>query len=125
MKIKTDLNKLQKSDIYSVILFVLYKLNEIPEYSALSELAYVLDEENLYNLCEAFGGCTIKIPTPNELKTIIKALLLYQCVNVEKIEYDEAVDLVSKEGDEVPVKDIKEAYQKVCSVLTKYEFKRK
>ena len=125
MKIKTELNKLQKSDVYSVILFVLYQLHEVPEYSALSELAYVLDEDNLYNLCEAFGGCTIKIPTPNELKTVIKALLLYQCINVEGIDYNTAIDLVTKEGDEVPIKDIKEAYQKVCSVLTKYEFKRK
>lgn len=125
MKIKTELNKLQKSDVYSIILFVLYQIHDIPEYSALSELAYVLDEDNLYRLCEAFGGCTIKIPTPNELKTVVKALLLYQCVNVEGIEYNTAVDLINKEGDEIPVKDIKEAYQKVCSVLTKYEFRRK
>ena len=125
MKIKTELDKLQKNDVYSVILFVLYQLHNIPEYSALSELAYVLDEQNLYNLCNAFGGCIIKIPTPAELKTITKALLLYQCVNVEGLDFNDALDLIDKESNDVSIKDVKEAYQKVCSALSKYEFKQR
>ena len=37
------LEELDKRDIYSLILLILYRLKEIPEYSTLSELVYILD----------------------------------------------------------------------------------
>ena len=37
------LEELNKEDIYSLILFVLYKLKNVSEYSILSELVYILD----------------------------------------------------------------------------------
>ena len=63
MTIKEELNQLKETDVYSMLLFVLYKMRGIEEYSILSELAYILDKKNLLNLCEYFGGLTIKIPT--------------------------------------------------------------
>ena len=60
--ITKGLNNLKEQDWYSMALFCLYKLIEVPEYSSLGELPYVLDKENLLNLCEYFGGQTIKIP---------------------------------------------------------------
>ena len=61
MNIKTELDKLTTSDIYSLMLFALYKSNELPEYSTLSQLAYILDKEHLLQLCEVFGGLTINL----------------------------------------------------------------
>ena len=77
MKTTQELNNLKSQDIYSLILFALYKLREIPEYSTLSELAYIVDKENLLKLCEYFGGTTIHIPTIDELESILYSLLLY------------------------------------------------
>ena len=68
MTLRNELNKLTDSDIYSLILFALYKMNETNEYSSLSELSYLLDKESLLKLCEFYGGTTIRIPTINELE---------------------------------------------------------
>lgn len=88
---KTELDNLRTKDIYSLILFALFKLKDLPEYSALSELAYVLDKENLLKLCEFFGGMTITIPTMQELESIVYSLVLYQYVNIDGMEYNDAV----------------------------------
>ncbi len=60
MGIKNNLEKLKERDVMSLLMFCLYKLVDIPEYSSLSELCYVLDKNNLYNLCEFFGGANNK-----------------------------------------------------------------
>lgn len=44
MRIKEQLQSLKQSDWYSLMLFALYQLFGIPEYSSISELAYVLDQ---------------------------------------------------------------------------------
>ena len=87
----TELDNLRTKDIYSLILFALFKLKDLPEYSALSELAYILDKENLLKLCEFFGGMTITIPTMQELESIVYSLVLYQYVNIDGMEYNDAV----------------------------------
>ena len=88
---KTELDNLRTKDIYSLILFALFKLKDLPEYSALSELAYILDKENLLKLCEFFGGMTITIPTMQELESIVYSLVLYQYVNIDGMDYNDAV----------------------------------
>ena len=72
------LEELDKRDIYSLILFILYRLKEIPEYSTLSELVYILDNENFIKLINYYGGKTIRIPKVDELSTILNALLVYE-----------------------------------------------
>ena len=90
--IKDSVESLKETDIYSLMLFSLYKMRDIPEYSTLSELVYILDKKNLLNFLECFGGMTITIPTQNELKIIINALLLYQLVDVENKDYNKSLN---------------------------------
>lgn len=111
---------LKDADCYSLILFCLYKLMGVPEYSSLSELVYVLDRKNLLNLCEYFGGQTITIPTIDELETLTYSLLLYQYVNVDKKDYEEALDLIGYESKDL--RRVKKFYVKLCEVLEKYDF---
>ena len=116
-----QIKSLKETDTYSLILFCLYKLIEIPEYSSLSELVYVLDKPNLLNLCEYFGGQTITIPTIDELETLTYSLLLYQYVNVEGKDYVEALELIGHESQDL--RRVKKFYSKLCDVLSKYDDK--
>lgn len=120
---KEKLNSMNIDDVYSLILFALFKLKESPEYSSLSEMAYILDGKHLFNFLEYFGGTTIKVPTLAEFKVVIEALLLYQYVNIEGIEYNQAVKLLDV-TDEISVKEIKACYSKMVTLLNEYEFKR-
>ena len=63
---------------FSLILFLLYKLKDDPKYAILSELPFILDKNNLFNLLEYFGGRTITVPTKKELLNIITALSLLE-----------------------------------------------
>lgn len=121
MKIKENLLTLHDMDRWSLILFVLYKLKDIPEYSTVSEMAYVLDKDNLLKLCEYFGGTTIKIPTIDELELLIYSLVLYQYVNLDHMDYDKAIELIGKES--IDLRAVKSGYIKICEVLSKYNFK--
>ena len=116
--LRNDLDKLKMSDTFSFILFVLYKLRDIPEYSAISELAYLLDKESLLNLCEYFGGLSIRIPTIDELESIINSLILYQYVNIDGYSYDEAIKLIG--FDSFQLRKIKKDYNKICHILSEY-----
>lgn len=118
MTIKQELQKLKKMDIWSLMLFVLYKFQQVPEYSSISELAYILDEKNLLKLCEYYGGQTIKIPTIDELETLLYAMLLYQYVDVENIDKEGALRLLRQDDDKL--KQIKSCYKTLSSVLKNY-----
>ena len=119
MRIKTEIEKLKSIDVYSFMLFALYKIKDIPEYSALSELAYVLDKESLLKLCEYFGGVTITIPTVEELEAIVYALVLYQKVDIDKIPFDKAIKIIGDSTESM--KAVKLAYVQVKEVLSNYE----
>ena len=121
-KIKKDIAKLKNVDVYSLMLFVLFKIKDVPEYSTLSELAYILDKENLLKLFEYFGGLTIKIPTIDELEGIIYAMVLYQYVNIDGMDYDAAVKLIGHSSDEL--RKVKANYNKICEVLEKFDFSK-
>lgn len=117
---KEDITNLSEVDTYSLILFALYKLKDIPEYSAISELAYVLDKDNLLKLCEYFGGLTIRIPTIEDLEMIIYTLVLYQYIDIEGMSYDKAITLIGKKV--LNSTQIKKSYNKLKQILDKYEF---
>ena len=119
---KEKLNSMKMTDVYSLLLFALFRIKDIPEYSTISELAYILDSKYLFNFMEYFGGTTIKVPTLSEFKTVIEALLLYQYVNIEGIEYNQAVKLL--DVSETSLKDIKVCYAKMVNILNGYDFKR-
>lgn len=118
MTVKNELNKLSKSDIYSLMLFTLYKLRDIPEYSAISELCYVLDEQNLMALLEFFGGLTIKIPTPKELISLVQSLMVYQEVELNGKDYETALTELNYSNDTV----MRHTYLELCEVLKNYNF---
>lgn len=118
---KKDILVFKDIDIYSLSMFALYKLSEIPEYTAISELPYVLDEDNMLKLCQYFGGRVIKIPTVEELHSLMYLLLLYQYVNIDGMSYDKAVELIGYES--TSLRKVKSAYIKLCKVLKNYEIK--
>lgn len=120
MTIKDELNNLRTNDTYSLILFVLYKLRDVPEYSGISQLAYVLDEENFLNLCEYFGGLYIKIPTIDELKDIVDALLLYQYIDIDGMDYAAAIEKIGFQSHQL--RHIKTIYTDIKSILKEYKF---
>lgn len=121
VKLYTTLNELHKPDVYSLLLFTLFKLKDAPEYSTLSELSYTLDHNNLINFLSLFGGTTIKVPTIRELKLVLYALDAYKKVNFE----DEGFTRVIKDlAGEFTAQEITEAYQKISEVVKDYEFKR-
>jgi hypothetical protein len=119
MNIKQELQKLKEPDIWGFMLFALYKIKEIPEYSSISEMAYILDKPNFLRLCEYFGGCTIKIPTVQEIELLLYGLLLYQYVEIDKIPINDAFILM--QNSDYSMKEIKNSYNKVKELLTNYE----
>lgn len=120
MTIKEELNRLKTTDLFSLLLFVLYKIRDIDEYSVISELAYVLDKENLLKLCEYFGGMTLKIPTIDELESIINSLLLYQYINIDGYSYNNAIKKIGFDSHQL--RKVKKDYNKIVEILDKYAF---
>lgn len=116
------LSALTEEDIYSLLLFALFKMKDDPGYSSISELAYLLNGKSLYNLLEFYGGQTLKVPTLKEFNTVVQSLLLYQFVNVEKIEYGQAIHLV--DTTYCTEKEIRECYSNMVDLLKDYEFHR-
>ena len=121
-EIMESIAKLDKSDLYSMLLFTLYKMREIPEYSALSELSYILDNDNLTKLLAFYGGMTIRIPTLEELRLVTQALVLYQYVNIENGDLEEGLNVISNK--EFKISDLLETYQKIVEVVRDYDFDR-
>lgn len=116
---RKDISALRSVDVYSLVLFTLFQMKQVPEYATLSELAYILDKQNLLYLLEYFGGMTITIPTKEELQLVINTLLVYQYVKVEKMSYQKALNMLVN----VPkgqYKQIELLYGRVCEVLDKY-----
>lgn len=123
MRIKEELLNLKNSDIYSLMLFVLYKVKDIPDFAALSELVYILDKDSLLKLCEYYGGLTLTIPTIDELESIVKALLMYQLVDLENKSYEEALIIIGCESAEK--RKLKSNYSKVKSIMENYTFNKR
>ena len=93
-----DLSLLKEKEVYNLLLYAIYRLNEIPEYSVLSQLIYILGKDGLLTLCSTLGGYTIRIPTITQLKELINTLLIYQYINIEKLSLKEALSKVDMTG---------------------------
>ena len=116
--IKDKLANLKEADLYSIILFALAKLRDIPDYTALSELCYILDKKSLVKVCQIFGGMTLQIPTLEELELMSYALLLYEYVDIHNIAFDEAVK--SLDISSISLKHLKDTYYSVKQLLSDY-----
>lgn len=116
------LEELDKQDIYSLILFTLYKLKDVDEYSVLSELVYILDEKSFSRFLSYFEGQTIKIPKIQDLKNIVNALLFYERKSNTQLTDDEIMfDL------NIPKKEKPELYKTlnlISEIIKEYDFKR-
>ena len=120
MSIRNEVSKFSEIDLWSMMLFVLFKVKDVPEYSSLSELCYILDKKNFLKLCQYFGGTTITIPRIEDMEELLYGMLLYQYVDVEKIDYEKAITLIDKENVQKSV--IVDSYRKIKKVLDRYEF---
>lgn len=120
--IKEQLEKLQREDVQSLTLFALYKMHDDPQYAALSELAYILDGKNLSKLLAYYGGMTIKIPTLAEMRLMVETLTLYQYVNLEGGDLEQALPVVC--GTEFKPDQVLDAYTKICDIVGKTDFHR-
>lgn len=117
-----SLEQLNEKDVYSLLLFVLYKLKDDKTYSTLSELVYLLDKDSLFNLLSVFGGLTITIPKTSDLKMIVAGLLVYQLVNIEGKDLTTSIKEV-KTGEYTET-ELREVYFKICDIVKDYDFKR-
>jgi hypothetical protein len=120
MSIKNELNNLKNADIYSLLLFTLFQCRNTNEYSALSELAYLLDEKNLLNLLEYYGGMTITIPKIEDLELLLCGLSVYKAVNIDKGSLEEVLSTYMSHT--FSLEDIQRAYTHIVGVMTNYSF---
>lgn len=116
------LEELDKQDIYSLILFTLYRLKDVSEYSVLSELVYILDEKSFSRFLSYFEGQTIKIPKIQDLRNIINALLFYERKSNTDLTDDEILadlNVSEKEKD-----TLYETINLISEIIKEYDFKR-
>lgn len=121
--IKDNLEHFKEVDVYSFILFALYKMSDLPEYSTLSELVYTMDRKSLFNFLECFGGTTIRVPTTRELKLVVNALLVYELVNIDNKDLNIVIRELDTQGFQIS--DILNVYRAICDLLKDYTFTRK
>lgn len=121
--IKKSLDTLHLSDIYSLMLFILFKIQEIPEYAVASELCYLLDGANMTRLLTYFAGKTVTFPTEEEMTRVTNALLMYQYINIDGDTFTAAQNklekLTNKEKERVT-----ELYVQILPIMKQYNIDR-
>ena len=120
-KIQQELDRLSKTDVYSLVAFALFKSKDIPELSPISELPYLMDMKSMLNLCEYFGGQTIYVPTIDELEAMTYALTLFQLVDIEGQDKEEVSKNISSRIS-YNFSKIEDMYDKLCEILHDYRF---
>ena len=121
--IKNNINNLHLSDIYSLMLFIMYKVQEIPDYAVLSELCYLLDGSNMTRMLTYFSGRTVTFPTAKEMAIVTNALLMYQYINIDgeslTTAQNKLENLTAKQKEEVI-----ELYLKIIPIMRQYNIDR-
>ncbi len=120
--LNNNFKNLKNNDIYSLMLFLLFKIRNIPEYSTLSDLIYILDKDSFLNLCEYFGGLTISIPTIDDLEIIVYSLILYEKVDLNKLSIDSELDNFNI--DRYKRKKVFETYLKIKEIIGDYDIRK-
>lgn len=77
------LSKFKEQDIYALLCGYLFEFKNVPEFSIISELAYLLDKESFVNLIDYFEGQTFTVPTKKDFQNAIRTLLLLQYYEIE------------------------------------------
>lgn len=89
--IDRDLSRMSQSDIYSIVCELLYVIKDDPKYSAMSELAYILNQESFIKFIKYFGGTSITVPTLDEFKQTLRVMQLYHYFNVQNMSWKDAL----------------------------------
>lgn len=76
---------------FQYLLSLLVPLNSEPGYEWLPELFSIIGHEDLIKLCKYAGGCTIKIPTLEELTESMEALDWYYKVYISHTKYRKSI----------------------------------
>ena len=118
ISVKKSLDKLSKKDIYSLLMFVLFKTNDVPELATLSQLIYLLDEDNFIKLIKYFGGQKIVVPTLSEVRELIYTLITYKLIEIDNINFEEAIKNIPDELKESVLSN----YDKIKSIMLEYSF---
>lgn len=92
-----DLPDLGKNDVYSLVLLTLFVMGDDPRYSSLSELSYILDQDNFIKFIKYFAGQTIAIPNVKQISQSLRVILLYQYYVVDRESWQKSL---SKAGFE-------------------------
>lgn len=123
MNLNKELEELNKENVYSLLLFALFKLKDIPEYSTLCELPYVLDTPDILKFFEYFGGMTIKVPTIEEVQILVDALYVYEQSTFE----NKKLNVCVKELQRTPQEEdsIIKLVLTITDLLKDYNFNRK
>lgn len=114
------LSKFKEPDVYAILCGFLYEFKEIPEYSILSELIYLMDSKSFINLIKYFEGQTIRIPTKEEFQSAIKVLLLLQYFEIEKKPWRESLQLAGFQTSEG--RSAQKKLDKLKETLNTYNF---
>lgn len=121
--IKKNLNALHLSDIYSLMLFILFKVQDIPEYAVTSELCYLLDGANMTRLLTYFAGRTVTFPTESEMAIVTNALLMYQYINIDGDTFTAAQNKLDKLTKKQKNK-VTELYVQLLPIMKQYNIDR-
>lgn len=114
------LSKFKEPDVYAILCGFLYEFKEIPEYSILSELTYLMDSKSFINLIKYFEGQTIRIPTKEEFQSAVKVLLLLQYFEIEKKPWRESLQLAGFQTSEG--RSAQKKLDKLKETLNTYNF---
>ena len=120
--IYSEINKFKTKDIYSLMLYILYKISDDPQYSTLSQLSYILNKEDLLKLCSYYGGLTIKIPSIDELELILNALFVFYEVDIQKQDMTKTLNNFQTTISERY--KIKKAYSAIKNTLKDIDFSK-
>ena len=119
--VSKKINSLKTKDVYSILMFLLFRAEEIPEYAVLSRLAYVMDKEVLLTLCELFGGMTIKIPTMDELEKLLTAMTIYSRVDLDGEDRETVFEeITEKYKNNIPPATIIKLYEQLHGIMENY-----
>lgn len=70
-------------DINAFALMMLSLLRDTPEFGATASLAYILNREDFDNLIDMFGGQTFRVPTRDEVRRALGAIMYYHYREVQ------------------------------------------
>lgn len=122
--IRYNLDNMQLNDVYSLMLFLMYKMQDLPDRAVLSKLCYLLDGRGIQRLLAYFAGQTVTFPTEAELQEMTSAMLLYKFINVDHMSFVDAYEALPEELTAKQKERVKETYLSIIPLIDNYDFSR-